>query len=51
MGANLLKIDSGERDGQLYSVQMELTVYNRVHLARVIRKLRGLSSVTHINRQ
>ncbi|PSL14420.1 RelA/SpoT family (p)ppGpp synthetase [Marinobacterium halophilum] len=50
-GANLLKIDSGERDGQLYSVQMELTVFNRVHLARVIRKLRGLSAVNHINRQ
>ncbi|MET4162383.1 guanosine-3',5'-bis(diphosphate) 3'-pyrophosphohydrolase [Marinobacterium sp. MBR-111] len=51
MGANLLKIDSGERDGQLFSVNMELTVYNRVHLARVIRKLRSLRSVNHINRQ
>lgn len=51
VGANLLKIDSGERDGQLFSVQMELTVYNRVHLARVIRKLRSLRSVNHINRQ
>ena len=51
VGANLLKIDSGERDGQLFSVQIELTVYNRVHLARVIRKLRSLRSVNHINRQ
>ncbi|SIQ83475.1 bifunctional GTP diphosphokinase/guanosine-3',5'-bis pyrophosphate 3'-pyrophosphohydrolase [Marinobacterium stanieri] len=51
MGANLLKIDSGERDGQLCSVQMELTVFNRVHLARVIRKLRSLTSVNHIHRQ
>ncbi|MBP0049629.1 bifunctional GTP diphosphokinase/guanosine-3',5'-bis pyrophosphate 3'-pyrophosphohydrolase [Marinobacterium sp. AK62] len=51
MGANLLKIDSGERDGQLCSVQMELTVFNRVHLARVIRKLRNLSTVNHIHRQ
>ncbi len=51
VGANLLKIDSGERDGQLCSVQMELTVFNRVHLARVIRKLRGLGPVTHITRQ
>ncbi len=50
-GANLLKIDSGERDGQLCSVQMELTVFNRVHLARVIKKLRSLSSVNHIHRQ
>jgi (p)ppGpp synthase/HD superfamily hydrolase len=51
VGANLLKIDSGEREGQLFSVQMELTVYNRVHLARVIRKLRSLRSVNRINRQ
>lgn len=51
VGGNLLKIDSGERDGQLLSVQMELTVYNRVHLARVIRKLRGIRSVNHITRQ
>lgn len=51
VGANLLKIDSGERDGQLFSVQMELTVNNRVHLARVIRKLRRIRSVNHINRQ
>ncbi|MGB2131108.1 MAG: RelA/SpoT family protein, partial [Marinobacterium sp.] len=51
MGSNLLKIDSGERDGQLSNVQMELTVFNRVHLARVIRKLRGLTPVNHIHRQ
>ena len=51
VGGNLLKIDSGERDGQLLSVQMELTVYNRVHLARAIRKLRSIRSVNHITRQ
>ena len=51
VGGNLLKIDSGERDGQLLSVQMELTVFNRVHLARAIRKLRSIRSVNHITRQ
>jgi len=30
---------------------MELTVFNRVHLARAIRKLRGIRSVNHITRQ
>ncbi|MBV1787835.1 RelA/SpoT family protein [Marinobacterium sp. D7] len=49
--ANLLKIDSGERDGQLNSVQMELTVYNRIHLARVIKALRRQVAVTRITRQ
>ncbi|WP_188751767.1 RelA/SpoT family protein [Marinobacterium zhoushanense] len=50
-GANLLKIDSGERDGQLNRVQMELTVYNRVHLAQVIKELRRQVAVNRINRQ
>ncbi|KAA0876170.1 RelA/SpoT family protein [Nitrincola tapanii] len=49
-GANLLKIDSGERQGQMCSVQMVVAVANRVHLARVIRKLRGLRSVLKITR-
>ncbi len=50
-GANLLKIDSGEREGQLVSVQMELTVFNRVHLANVIKQLRKLHSINRILRQ
>ncbi|KEA63529.1 GTP pyrophosphokinase, (p)ppGpp synthetase II [Marinobacterium lacunae] len=50
-GANLLKIDSGERDGQISSVQMELTVYNRVHLAQVIKELRRQVAVNRITRQ
>ncbi|WP_432698654.1 bifunctional GTP diphosphokinase/guanosine-3',5'-bis pyrophosphate 3'-pyrophosphohydrolase [Marinobacterium sp. YM272] len=49
-GANLLKIDSGEREGQLYSVQMELMVFNRVHLAKVIKQLRRQIGVNHIAR-
>jgi len=50
-GANLLKIDSGEREGQLHSVQMELTVYNRIHLAKVIKALRRQVAVSRIARQ
>jgi GTP pyrophosphokinase/guanosine-3',5'-bis(diphosphate) 3'-pyrophosphohydrolase len=50
-GANLLRIDSGEREGQLYKVQIELTVFNRVHLARVIKQLRRQAHVNHIQRQ
>lgn len=49
-GANLLKIESGEREGQICSVQMVVAVSNRVHLATVIRKLRVLRAVTRINR-
>lgn len=49
-GANLLKIDSGEHEGQIYKVQMDLAVNNRVHLAAVIKKLRRLRAVLKIIR-
>ena len=48
---NLLKIDSGERDGQLSTVQIDLTVSNRVHLANVIKQLRKQRGVMRITRQ
>lgn len=48
--ANIIRIDSGEREGQMYKVEMELLVSDRVHLARVIRKLRRLRPVTRITR-
>lgn len=50
-GANLLKVDSGEKDGQMNAVSMELTVQNRVHLARVMKKLRVVRQVTRVLRQ
>ena len=50
-GANLLKVDSGEKDGQMNAVSMELTVHNRVHLARVMRKLKTVRQVTRVTRQ
>lgn len=49
-GANILKLDIGEREGQLATVDMVLTVENRVHLARVIKKLRVLKSVYKVSR-
>lgn len=50
-GANLLKVDSGEKDGQMNAVTMELTVQDRVHLARVMKKLRVVRQVTKVVRQ
>ena len=49
-GANILKIDIGDREGQLASVDLDLMVENRIHLARVIKKLRVLKSVNRVNR-
>lgn len=50
-GANVLKIDAGELDGQLNAVSMELTVANRIHLAKVMKKLRAIRQVSRVSRQ
>ena len=39
-----------ERDGRISVVQLVVSVHDRVHLARVIRKLRGLIGVIRITR-
>ncbi|MCJ8299473.1 MAG: TGS domain-containing protein, partial [Pseudomonadales bacterium] len=49
-GANILKIDLGEKEGLLYSVNMELGVRGRIHLARTIKKLRALRTVNRVVR-
>ncbi len=49
-GANILKMDLGEKEGLLYSVSMELGVRDRIHLARTIKKLRSLRAVSRVSR-
>ncbi|OUS25517.1 bifunctional GTP diphosphokinase/guanosine-3',5'-bis(diphosphate) 3'-diphosphatase ['Osedax' symbiont bacterium Rs2_46_30_T18] len=49
-GANILAIDLGEKEGLLYSVNMELGVKGRIHLARTIKKLRALRTVNRVVR-
>ncbi|WP_293267892.1 RelA/SpoT family protein [Neptunomonas sp.] len=49
-GTNILRIDMGEEEGQLATVDMEIDVTDRVHLARVIKKLRALRAVTKVTR-
>ncbi|MDN3235245.1 MULTISPECIES: bifunctional GTP diphosphokinase/guanosine-3',5'-bis pyrophosphate 3'-pyrophosphohydrolase [Pseudomonas] len=48
--ANVEKISMNERDGRISVVQLVVSVHDRVHLARVIRKLRTLSGVASITR-
>ncbi|EPJ43717.1 MAG: (p)ppGpp synthetase SpoT/RelA [Osedax symbiont Rs1] len=50
VGANVLKMDLGEKEGLLCSVDMELGVKGRVHLARAIKKLRALRAVSRVSR-
>ncbi|WP_300656554.1 bifunctional GTP diphosphokinase/guanosine-3',5'-bis pyrophosphate 3'-pyrophosphohydrolase [Pseudomonas sp.] len=47
---NIEKISMDERDGRISVVQLVVSVHDRVHLARVIRKLRALKGVMRITR-
>jgi len=47
---NIEKISMDERDGRISVVQLVVSVHDRIHLARVIRKLRTLTGVIHIHR-
>jgi len=49
-GANILKIDMGDKEGQLAAVDMEIAVTDRIHLARAIKKLRALRTVSRVIR-
>ena len=57
LAANVTGADAGidnikvsERNAQLSSVTIELSVRNRTHLARVMKRLRNVSNVHSINR-
>ena len=50
VGGNVNQLLSGEKDGQMNAVTIELTVTNRVHLARVMKKLRAIKQVTRVSR-
>lgn len=50
LGANILSIDMGDKEGQLATIDMEITVSDRIHLARVIKKLRSIKTVTRVSR-
>ena len=47
---NIEKIGMDERDGRISIVQLVVSVHDRVHLARVIRKLRTIKGVMRITR-
>ncbi len=47
---NIEKISMDERDGRTSVVQLVVSVHDRVHLARVIKKLRALTGVIRITR-
>ena len=48
--ANIDKINVDERDGRISVILLGISVTDRVHLARIIRKLRALPGVSRITR-
>ncbi len=47
---NIEKVSMDERDGRISVVQLVVSVHDRVHLARVIKRLRALKGVLRITR-
>ena len=50
MGINIEKISSEHKDHQFTYVNMEMMVQNRVHLARVMKRLRGINHLRKVVR-
>ena len=48
---NIEKIDIDEKDSRLSEVRLDLSVRNRVHLARTIKSVRALPGVVRLNRR
>ncbi|WP_341502667.1 bifunctional GTP diphosphokinase/guanosine-3',5'-bis pyrophosphate 3'-pyrophosphohydrolase [Gallaecimonas sp. GXIMD4217] len=49
-GANIQNLSTEERDSQVYSINILLTVHHRVHLANVMRRIRTIPEVVKIIR-
>ncbi len=49
-GANIQNLSTEERDGNVYSIDILLTVHHRVHLANVMRRIRIVPEVVKITR-
>ncbi|WP_432471290.1 RelA/SpoT family protein [Amphritea sp. HPY] len=49
-GSNVLKVDITETEGQLNTVHMDITVTDRIHLAKIMRKLKSLKAVHKLSR-
>ena len=50
MGVNIEKISTEDKDYQFTYVNLEMMVQNRVHLARIMRRLRSITHVLKVTR-
>jgi RelA/SpoT family (p)ppGpp synthetase len=51
MGSNIENVDIEERDGMTNSINFTLTVKNRDHLARIMRRAKSVTNVMRISRK
>ncbi|NCF17294.1 MAG: bifunctional GTP diphosphokinase/guanosine-3',5'-bis pyrophosphate 3'-pyrophosphohydrolase [Haliea sp.] len=50
MGVNIEKISTDDKDYQFTYVDLEMMVHNRVHLARIMKRLRNINYVRKVTR-
>ena len=50
MGVNIERISTDDKDYQFTYVDLEIMVHNRVHLARIMKRLRAVNSVRKVAR-
>ncbi|MGD8111310.1 bifunctional GTP diphosphokinase/guanosine-3',5'-bis pyrophosphate 3'-pyrophosphohydrolase [Vibrio sp. NTOU-M3] len=50
-GSNIHGLSTEERDGRLYTVTVLLTTKDRVHLARIIRKIKAMPQTLRVRRR
>ena len=50
MGVNIEKISTDDKDFQFTYVNLEMLVESRVHLAKIMKRLRTISSVRKVTR-
>jgi (p)ppGpp synthase/HD superfamily hydrolase len=51
MDVNINNVSIDEHDGKHSTIAFNISVQNRVHLARVMRRIRTLDGVVKINRK
>ena len=51
LDSNIDAVEIEEKEGMIAIMRLVLSVHGRVHLARIMRRLRGLSAVLRINRR
>jgi Guanosine polyphosphate pyrophosphohydrolases/synthetases len=51
LDSNIDGVEIEEKEGMIATMRLVLSVRSRIHLARIMRRLRGLSAVLRINRR